>query len=79
MEQVIYYVVLHQGEWHIECNGHFYGPHRTKEVAINLAVAAAKIAKRDGDPAKVIVQGKNNTWYTEWEFGGNDLYSFLFA
>ena len=69
MQEVTYYVVFHRGEWQIECNGHHYGPHKSQDVATKLAVAAAKLAKRDGDFARVIIQKKDNSWHTEWQNG----------
>ncbi len=71
MQEVTYFVIFHRGEWQIECNGHYYGPHKTQEVAVKLAVAAAKLAKRDGDAASVIVRDRDNSWHTEWQHSGN--------
>lgn len=67
MQDVTYYVVFHQGDWQIECNGHYYGPHRSQEAATKIAVAAAKLAKRDGDNAKVVVQERDQSWHIEFQ------------
>lgn len=73
MEQITYCVLLHRGEWQIECNGHHYGPHRTKDAAVKIALAAAKLAKRDGDAARVVVQERDQSWHTEWQHGFNQF------
>lgn len=73
MDRIVYYVVLHQGEWKITLNGSHYGPYRTQSDAIKMAIDTAQECGRKGNPSQVKVQGRDNLFRTEWTYG-NDPY-----
>lgn len=73
MARLVYYVVLHEGDWKISFEGKHYGPYNTQALAIRAAIDAAHQAGRNGHDAQVLIQGKDNKWRTEWTYG-NDPY-----
>ena len=79
MEQVTYTILFHYGDWQIFSNGQHYGPHKNAESAIKIAVAAAKLAKKDGQPAIVFLQNRDGSLQTIWQHGCERNYNFAFA
>ena len=70
MARAAYYVVLHEGDWKINHLGKHYGPFKTQEQAIKVAVdTAQKEGQRSPDGAQVLVQGRNNKFRVEWTYG----------
>ena len=61
-----YFIVLHQGEWKINIDGHRHGPYGTQRDAIKAAV---ELAHDSGQDSQVLVQGANNQFRTEWTYG----------
>jgi hypothetical protein len=76
MDQVIYCVLFHCGDWQIFSNGVHYGPHRTPEAAIKFAVGAAKRAQKDGQPALVLLQNRDGGMQTIWKYGNERAFSY---
>ena len=68
MEQVTYCVLFHCGDWQIFSNGIHYGPHKTMEGAIKIAISAAKRAKKDGQPALVLLQNRDGILQPIWQY-----------
>jgi hypothetical protein len=80
MEQVTYCILFHMGDWQIFSNGNHYGPHKSAEAAIKIAVAAGKRAKADGQAALVLLQSRDGDLQTIWQWGCEQSFGrFAFA
>ena len=55
-----YVVVERQNQWWVMLDGLRTGPHVSRQVAIDSAVAAAKTEFTAGRPARVSVQNQND-------------------
>ena len=73
MDRLVYYVVLHDGQWKISFKDTHYGPHTTQKAAIRAAVDAAHENGKQNLASQVLVQGTDNKFRTEWTYG-NDPY-----
>lgn len=50
-----YIVMNHDGEWKINLDNTYYGPFKTKEIAVDMAVDTAKKAGAAGYPASALL------------------------
>lgn len=50
-----YIVMNHDGEWKINLDNTYYGPFKTKEIAVDMAVETAKKAGAAGYPASALL------------------------
>ncbi|MES2271384.1 MAG: DUF2188 domain-containing protein [Pseudomonadota bacterium] len=50
-----YIVMNHDGEWKINLDNRYYGPFRTKEIAVEMAIETAKKADAAGYPASALL------------------------
>ncbi|MGK2909963.1 MAG: DUF2188 domain-containing protein [Sphingobium sp.] len=50
-----YIVINHDGEWKINLDNTYYGPFKTKEIAVDMAVDTAKKAGAVGYPASALL------------------------
>lgn len=69
MARVQFFVVKHEGQWNVSCDGRHYGPYDTQREAIRVAVDAAHKTGGNGHDAQVLVQGENHAFRTEWTYG----------
>lgn len=65
MASAVYYVLDREGEWKIQLNGKHFGPCPSRDVAVEVAVAAAKRATARGITARVVVQ-EGEEFRTRW-------------
>lgn len=79
MEQVTYCILRHQGDWQILSNGDYFGPHKTPDAAIRIAVSAAKRAKKDGQAALVLLQNREGSLQTIWQYENSGYFTQSFA
>ena len=63
-----YFVVLRDGKWMIRFDGAFYGPYRTRSVAVSHAIDTAQLAQ---GKSQVFVPKENEVEGFElvWTFG----------
>jgi hypothetical protein len=64
-----YYVVFQNDEWKIKHNDRHLESYTTQEAAIKDAVRLAQEEGSKGHDAKVLVQGKDLLFKTEWTYG----------
>ena len=50
-----YIVINHEGEWKINLDNRYYGPFKTKEIAVDMAIDTAKKAGAAGYPASALL------------------------
>ncbi|MDX3910122.1 MAG: DUF2188 domain-containing protein [Sphingobium sp.] len=50
-----YIVINHDGEWKINLDNRYYGPFKTKEIAVDMAIDTAKKAGAAGYPASALL------------------------
>ena len=71
MASIVYYVLLHEKQWKINCRGEHFGPYETREAAIKDAIdRAQKAGETNADGAEVKVLRTFNTEFRrEWVYG----------
>ena len=71
MASAVYYVLLRDGAWKIQLNGRHFGPCPTRELALEVALSAAKKAADRGYASRVVVQD-GALFRTEWSAWDQD-------
>lgn len=67
MAHAIYVVVLRAGQWWVMLDGRRTGPYANKELAIDSAVASAKLFESSGDTSEVAVDEPDDGIPTVYE------------
>ena len=65
MASAVYYVLLRDGTWKIQLNGRHFGPCPSRDLAVEVALAAAKKAAGRGYASRVVVQD-GALFRTQW-------------
>jgi hypothetical protein len=65
MASAVYYVLLRDGDWKIQLNGRHFGPCPSRDLAVEVALAAAKKAAARGYASRVVVQD-GTLFRTQW-------------
>lgn len=66
MESAEYYVVLHQGDWHIRYKDKHFGPLRSEREATDVARTVAERAAAQGLAATVYSQEIGGAFRQRW-------------
>jgi hypothetical protein len=71
MATIVYFVLLHEKQWKINCGGAYLGTYDTREAAIRDAIdEAQKAGETNADGAEVRVLRTFNTEFRrEWVYG----------
>jgi hypothetical protein len=71
LAKTYHFVVLYRDQWHVMRSGERYGPFRDCAAATEAALTSARKRAR----SKVLVQGADDRFHTEWSSDPEDATS----